>query len=526
VIEQQMIKNKSNLNCADLTFKTFKNTSENTDKQSVKIIDKDTLKKQNSSDGYDTNTNTRFFCNARDEVGTLSGTLFPPTTISDKNSPYLQVDTDINKRLNTGNINSAKQKINQNAEAVNDTFTKNRYATALTKHPELLFLFIVIFFICFIVGLVYLYKNFTIFSEKLYDYDDLKKSMITLKDKDIPFQERVKINAEKKALDDYSDFFNVDPFSEINSSTLAIKRGGPVFKVFLFFIQYVLPMLLLTYVAWFLIKFWIILVKAVLMFVYTLIQFNVKYVVCIMLGIMRRFVPFFIKPLIPRPKCPCFYDMIKKWFIRYVFRPIVRECTKYFIKFRLAKIKYYDIPINNVQKRYEKTRTSAYYKKQLYVDKPIDEFYKSIQETINNFSFGKPFLNSVFKSEKARIKKEWNKMYTCEQLDKELNFRVGKLNKTMKKQGKRVGKTQKRMMRYVETPVDKDTSKTIFLVLLVVLVLFFVYVYNNKKPAVIYEWLNQVNYIRAGQLGKQIPQYKNYIGIFLSVLLVWYCYVN
>lgn len=186
-----------------------------------------------------------------------------------------------------------------------------------------------------------------------------------------------KVEMEVSSYKKYQDYFKSNPNSGDNTGLHDLMVTSAMAPLAMFFLTYILPPFVIAYILWFIVKFWKYVIKALwgwflAMYEYftTLVQgkLGCKWYIRMVTGWKCRSVAF--------------SDIVEKWRIRYVDRPVYYEKLRYVKQFMAAKEQYIDRPINRyINFPLRKYGIYADYAKKLYMERPMDELIRRIKET-------------------------------------------------------------------------------------------------------------------------------------------------
>jgi hypothetical protein len=140
----------------------------------------------------------------------------------------------------------------------------------------------------------------------------------------------------RKSFQDWMDYYkSEDAFSEYNLGTTEIRRGNDLREPIKFMIQYVIPYVILAYMAWFVIKYFKYVLAAIWGFFVTVYQFVTKKITC------KLAEKWYIRMGTGWSRChPKFGKYIDDWENRYIKRPIAEERISYLRGVETVKLAY------------------------------------------------------------------------------------------------------------------------------------------------------------------------------------------
>ena len=190
-------------------------------------------------------------------------------------------------------------------------------------------------------------------------------------------EELAKVKLEVKAFQDYAAYFKNNPYSLANNGIYDLMVSVAILPFIMFFVQFVLPPLVLAYIIWFIIRFWPYVFSAMwgwflALYDYftSLVQGKVgcKWYIKMVTGWSCRSVNF--------------YDYVVRWRRRYIDIPIYYEKLSYVRRFQQARDEYYTKPLRKyVTLPIKRYGIKAQYAKKLYVDRSVDVFLKELAAT-------------------------------------------------------------------------------------------------------------------------------------------------
>jgi hypothetical protein len=163
------------------------------------------------------------------------------------------------------------------------------------------------------------YQNAMKLPEDAYSRNDLKKA-----------------DEFKRSFQDWMEYYkSEDAFSEYNLGTTEIRRGNDLREPIQFMIQYVIPYVILAYIAWFIIKYFKYVIAAIWGFFVTLYQFTTKKITC---KLAER---WYIRLATGWSRCsPNFGQYVNDWKNVYIKRPIAEERINYLKGVETVKVAY------------------------------------------------------------------------------------------------------------------------------------------------------------------------------------------
>jgi len=189
-------------------------------------------------------------------------------------------------------------------------------------------------------------------------------------------EEMAKVNLEVSSLKDYASYFKSSPYSLQNSGIYDLMVNVAILPLIIFFIQFVLPPFVISYIIWFIIRFWPYVMgaawgwfKAMYLYFTKLIQgkLGCKWYIRMVTGW--------------KCKSPNFGKYYNDWRRRYIDRPIYYEKLKYIKKYRMARKNYYTIPWDHyISVPYRRYKVKAKFTKKIYVNRANEVILKKIRD--------------------------------------------------------------------------------------------------------------------------------------------------
>lgn len=193
--------------------------------------------------------------------------------------------------------------------------------------------------------------------------------------------ELAKVQLEAKALQDYRTFFDTAPFSSSNSGMNDLARANAVLPFAMFGIQYLVPPFVISYILWFIIRFWPYVSAAVWGWIVMLYNYFTTLVEC------KLGCKWYISMVTGWDCCnPNLSDYLSDWKRVYIDQPVYYEQMQYVQKFQWAKRTFYEIPYRKyIAIPLQRTKVNVEFAKKLYVDRAIEVFMRSLMSSNKTF---------------------------------------------------------------------------------------------------------------------------------------------
>lgn len=249
------------------------------------------------------------------------------------------------------------------------------------NNPDLVFLGKIIF-VLVTSGLVYLLYQWLVHHKTpTFGLDRLKTNILNMGSNDVPLSVINNAQIESDALKQHSDLFGNQPFSLENLGVYELVRGVLILPFLVFFIHYILPFISLIYIGWFLYNYMGYILRAIGGFITEVaIKYMIRFAVCKIASI----IPFFKFP------CPSLSGYIMDWKQEYIDKPVYEEKVKYFKRYYIQKLKYYNMPKEMyINQTIEKGKIKTEYGSK-FLTRCKDVFYqhfmKNKQKIDNNYN--------------------------------------------------------------------------------------------------------------------------------------------
>lgn len=193
--------------------------------------------------------------------------------------------------------------------------------------------------------------------------------------------ELAKVQLEAQALQDYRTFFDTAPFSSTNSGMHDLSRANAVLPFVMFGIQYLVPPFVISYILWFIIRFWPYVSSALWGWFMMLYGYFTNLIEC------KLGCKWYIRMVTGWSCCnPNFGDYLSDWKRVYIDQPIYAEQMQYVQKYQWAKRTFYEIPYRKyIEIPLERTKVNVEFAKKLYVDRAIEVFMRTLLGTEKTF---------------------------------------------------------------------------------------------------------------------------------------------
>ncbi len=179
--------------------------------------------------------------------------------------------------------------------------------------------------------------------------------------------EMAKVNMEVKSLDDYLAYFSRNPCELESSGAMDLQRASAILPFIMFFIQYMMPPLVIGYIIWFIIKFWPFVIDAIYGFAAALYDyFTTK--------IENKLGCRWYIRMITGWGCSdvSFDSYLNSWRSTYIDRPIYYQKLKYLQKMQQAKEDYYIKPYHQyITLPIQRAQINLEFAKKLYIDRAL-----------------------------------------------------------------------------------------------------------------------------------------------------------
>jgi hypothetical protein len=262
------------------------------------------------------------------------------------------------------------------------TGVKNSYLGMSWRHrrPDLTLLMEILLLVSLLVIGYYMWPYFTSTVKPNFTQEQLLKAS-SMPQSSFSLEELANVDLEVKSLGEYARFFEGGPYSIQNTGIPDLLISVAVFPLIMIFVQFVLPPLVISYILWFIIRFWPYVIRAawgwfIMMYRYftNLItgKLGCKWYIRMVTGWSCR--------------GHSFYSYFVEWRRRYIDRPIYYEKLRYIRKYYQARDEYVIKPYNEfVVKPLRRYRIHATYAKQVYVDRAIEVFLKGLRDSYPQF---------------------------------------------------------------------------------------------------------------------------------------------
>lgn len=246
-----------------------------------------------------------------------------------------------------------------------------------TERPDLTFLVDTILVVGAIVGLYYSWP-YMFSSDPILDKGKFI-SATKLSSTDFTAEEVAKVQLSQKSFSDYRSYFKSEPYSSVNAGVQDLMLTIAILPIVLFFIQFVLPPILLAYISWFVFTYWPYVRDAtwgwfLLLYTYftDLIQgrLGCKWYIRMVTGWSC--------------KTPDFSEYYNDWRRTYIDRPVYKEQMKRLKTYNWFKRNYITKPyVSYILIPLQKLIIFLTYVKRLYIDRTLE----ILLDIINNSSF-------------------------------------------------------------------------------------------------------------------------------------------
>ena len=204
------------------------------------------------------------------------------------------------------------------------------------------------------------------------------ESALNLSKSDFSIAELARINLETKALKDYSQFFDSNPYSSEFSGYWELQRTNTMIPIMTFMIMYVVPPTVIAYINWFIFKYFKYVIRGTWGFIMMLKRYFTKkiegslgckwYIKMVTGWRCRRNIPF-SRYFIP-------------WKVKYVDRPVWQERLRYLQKYYWAKRVYYEIPYRKyIVLPIKRLKIKFAFAKKLYIQRAYEVFLQKLLGT-------------------------------------------------------------------------------------------------------------------------------------------------
>ena len=295
------------------------------------------------------------------------------------NEKINQISADINEKkenIQKTITDAVSQVTNKKDEVISNvvqTYQRTPIAEWRSARPDLTLLIEITIIVGILIVLYSIWPHLsaarsTVFSKEQY----LKAAQ--LPESAYSIDELSKIKVELKALKDYFDHFESNPFSPENQGLYDLNRGVIFLPIISFVVIYIVPPFVILYIIWFIITYWRYVINALWGWFVMLYRFGSTLAEC------KLAEKWYIRMVTGWSECsPNFSDYFNAWKREYVDIPVYYERLRYVQEYYAAKQRYYTIP-----KRYyidiprERYQVKMEYLRKVYVDRAVEVFLKKL----------------------------------------------------------------------------------------------------------------------------------------------------
>jgi len=188
-------------------------------------------------------------------------------------------------------------------------------------------------------------------------------------------EEMAKVNLQVKAFQDYADYFKSEPFSPENSGSTDLMKANAIMPIFLVVVQFVVPPFVISYIIWFIIRFWPYVMVASWEFYLAMYS----YFTALIEG--RLGCKWYIR-MVTGWSCrtPNFSTYMDTWRKTYVDRPMYTEQLRYVKQYHDVRHRYVEIPYEKyIELPIERYKVRAQFAKKILMDRTFEVFLKNLQ---------------------------------------------------------------------------------------------------------------------------------------------------
>ena len=192
---------------------------------------------------------------------------------------------------------------------------KNKNNHKEKKRPDIIFLIELIIFSIFSISALQII-NYYNKEQKPYTEEELNDAK-QLNINSFSVEQTAKIDLEIKSLENFKDYFKYEPYTAESSGINTLLQSAVMLPIVMFFLIFVLPPIVLSYILWFIIKYY----KQVFTALIEFIRMIFDYATAVVEGMLaskwwiRKFTHW-------HRRSPTFSHYFDKWRIKYVDRPI------------------------------------------------------------------------------------------------------------------------------------------------------------------------------------------------------------
>lgn len=271
----------------------------------------------------------------------------------------------------------AQQKLEQqisNLENQTDSTIKYYIGRVFGTSPDVIFLIEVILVLILVFLFIKALPKLNGLFNKTLPYSDAEfQEAQNLPMSSFTVGEMAKVNMEVKSLDDYIAYFSRNPCELESSGAMDLQRANAILPFIMFFIQYIMPPMVIGYIFWFIIKFWPFVIDAVYGFAVALYDyFSTK--------IQNKLGCRWYIRMITGWGCSntSFDSYLEDWRRKYIDRPIYYQKLKYLQKMQQAKNEYYLQPYHQyITLPIERAKIDLEFIKKLYIDRALMHIRKT-----------------------------------------------------------------------------------------------------------------------------------------------------
>jgi hypothetical protein len=264
---------------------------------------------------------------------------------------------------------------NKLIDKINGNATVIRLKGYYHERPDLGFLVVLLSAILFAI-LMYKLKGFLFPPKPMYTKAQLKNASL-LAINDFTIDEVAVATLEADGLKQFNKKFAREPYSAENSGAHDLQVSILTLPIVMFVIMYVLPVVAVTYTAWFIWNYWHFVISAAWGFWLMLYRYmdskvtgslGCKWYIRMATGWDCNSPDFMT-------------DFFDPWRREFIDRPVYLESLKYVEMYIAARQKYYTIPKEKyITVPWDKFKSKLAYMKQVYVDRTMDIFLRKFKE--------------------------------------------------------------------------------------------------------------------------------------------------
>lgn len=206
------------------------------------------------------------------------------------------------------------------------------------RRPDLRFLGFVISSIVGI-GAVYLVSTYILSYRKLpFSVEEFLKSKL-IPESRFSIHQLSEVRNESNSIQQWLNYYRSAPFSPENMGIRALRSGTIFLPIISFLIIYIVPPIVLSYITWFIIRYWKFVINAIWGWFLTIYRYSTRLVKCKLAS------KWYIRMVTGWSRCnPSFASYFVKWRRTYIDRPLFGERLKYVKQYRNIKERYYTRP--------------------------------------------------------------------------------------------------------------------------------------------------------------------------------------